>query len=707
MSNYRILLLDYEPRSIAQTKLPLEAAGFEVEVATDGLAGIEAFNRMHPDLVLIEAMLPKKHGFEVCQEIKRTPEGKRTPIVITTGVYRGHKYRSQALHIHGCDEYLEKPFASDLLISLCTRFLNGGKTAAPAEAESPEPLQASEALSDIAKVVDEMSATEPSHSYAASIVADLTEEEIIARLDALLPGDAMAGQAIRQEKAAEHREVTEEICAAEAAPLDPAMPPAEDLLEPLTEEAETGTREAAEPGVEDRAGAEDLPEAAVEAAEPPEALWIGAEETQEPTEERAASAAPSRTTVSPEAEEEAIESLVEEKFAEILDEKPEPESPQVVPFDASRSRKKRRERSGAPSRPASGAPAADAVAAAQPALPEVAEDEPAPLPSVATAAPEVHLEPPVRVARPTATPVPAPPSRSGALWVAAVAAVVVAFGVYFLVFKPAASEKALPLVSQLESAPQTSPAETVATPPAEAAPKKGAAAGTARRDPAKPTGAPREAVAEDTAQALPERSAPAVTRVPPAEEARSAAPPAVQKPAPVPAEAVARPDGQGRAVDRKAPEPAAAAPAATETPVPKGAEAAPAAPGEDAAKPVAAEIVPPATPEPAVAEVARPSTARGALVSIEDVDTPPVAKSRPSPKYTTRARMLRQQGAVLLNLLVDENGNVAEVEVLQEIPASDLNDAALRAARAWTYHPATKDGVPVKVWKQEKINFTF
>src|SRR4030095_14342440 len=47
--------------------------------------GVEAFTRLNPDMVLVEAMIPKKHGFEVCQELKRTPHGRRTPIIITTG----------------------------------------------------------------------------------------------------------------------------------------------------------------------------------------------------------------------------------------------------------------------------------------------------------------------------------------------------------------------------------------------------------------------------------------------------------------------------------------------------------------------------------------------------------------------------------------------------------------------------------------------
>src|SRR5262249_46762363 len=126
MANHKVLLIDYEPRSIERIVGPLEGAGFVVETATDGLSGIEAFERVQPSLVIIEAMIPKKHGFEVCQEIKKTPRGKRTPVVITTAVYKGRKYRTQALHIYGCDEYVEKPIAEAALIALARRLVGGG-----------------------------------------------------------------------------------------------------------------------------------------------------------------------------------------------------------------------------------------------------------------------------------------------------------------------------------------------------------------------------------------------------------------------------------------------------------------------------------------------------------------------------------------------------------------------------------------------------
>jgi len=128
----KILIIDYEPRGIKQMSAPLTEAGYEVLVAKDGLQGITAFENEKPDLVLIEAMLPKRHGFEVCQELKQTPQGRDTPIVVVTGVYKGRKYRTQAIHQHGADDYLEKPVPAELLLSTVDRLLSGKPQAVPA-----------------------------------------------------------------------------------------------------------------------------------------------------------------------------------------------------------------------------------------------------------------------------------------------------------------------------------------------------------------------------------------------------------------------------------------------------------------------------------------------------------------------------------------------------------------------------------------------
>ena len=123
MADYTILIIDYNPRSVDLIRAPLEQAGYRVEVAADGISGLSAFEKLEPDLTMVEAMLPKKHGFEVCQELKATNHGRLAPVMIVTGVYRGQKYRNQAKHQHGCDGYLEKPVTDAQLLAAVREFL--------------------------------------------------------------------------------------------------------------------------------------------------------------------------------------------------------------------------------------------------------------------------------------------------------------------------------------------------------------------------------------------------------------------------------------------------------------------------------------------------------------------------------------------------------------------------------------------------------
>jgi DNA-binding response OmpR family regulator len=123
MPDHTILLIDYEPRSIGNLTRILTGAGYRVEVARDGLIGVEKFHQMKPDLVLVEAMLPKKHGFEVCETIKTSEDGRHVPVLIITAVYKGRRYRWQAKHQHGSDEYLEKPIPDERLLEVVRTFL--------------------------------------------------------------------------------------------------------------------------------------------------------------------------------------------------------------------------------------------------------------------------------------------------------------------------------------------------------------------------------------------------------------------------------------------------------------------------------------------------------------------------------------------------------------------------------------------------------
>ena len=161
----KILIIDYEPRGIKQMYGPLKDAGYEVLLAKDGLSGFQMFQKEKPDLVLIEAMLPKRHGFEVCLDIKRTDHGESTPVIIVTSVYKGRKYRTQALHQYNCNEYLEKPIAADTLLETVQRLL-------PNLQRQPSQAQAA-----TAQVVS------PS---APAVAVDSAEAEISDRLNEIL-----------------------------------------------------------------------------------------------------------------------------------------------------------------------------------------------------------------------------------------------------------------------------------------------------------------------------------------------------------------------------------------------------------------------------------------------------------------------------------------------------------------------------------------
>jgi periplasmic protein TonB len=101
----------------------------------------------------------------------------------------------------------------------------------------------------------------------------------------------------------------------------------------------------------------------------------------------------------------------------------------------------------------------------------------------------------------------------------------------------------------------------------------------------------------------------------------------------------------------------------------------------------------------------KPKIAPGTMLPIDQVDTLPVTLSRTLPIYSVQARQMRIQGTVVLNVLINDKGTVDDVVVAQGVPGGDVNEAAVKAAKQWTYRPATKDGVPVKVWKSEFVTF--
>ncbi len=123
MAEKKILIVDYDAASLAKLVKLLKAHKFRIVTAADGQAGYEAFLAEKPDLVVLEAMLPKLHGFDLTQKISRETQG-RVPVVVITGLYKGPQYRQEAMSGLGAAEFFEKPIDEAAFIAAIKRLLH-------------------------------------------------------------------------------------------------------------------------------------------------------------------------------------------------------------------------------------------------------------------------------------------------------------------------------------------------------------------------------------------------------------------------------------------------------------------------------------------------------------------------------------------------------------------------------------------------------
>ena len=106
MSN-KILVVDDDLNICELLKLYLENEGYTAYVANDGQAAVDMFNEKSPDLVLLDIMLPKMDGWQVCREIRKTSS---VPIIMLTA--KGETFDKVLGLELGADDYVTKPFDS-------------------------------------------------------------------------------------------------------------------------------------------------------------------------------------------------------------------------------------------------------------------------------------------------------------------------------------------------------------------------------------------------------------------------------------------------------------------------------------------------------------------------------------------------------------------------------------------------------------------
>jgi TonB family protein len=116
MPKKKVLLIDFDAEFVKFLSRSLVDEGYDVITAPDGLAGFEKFSEIQPDLVIMEAMLPKFHGFELCSRITSHPT-KKSPVIIVTGIYKDAVYKTEALRNLGASAFFEKPINLEQLLN--------------------------------------------------------------------------------------------------------------------------------------------------------------------------------------------------------------------------------------------------------------------------------------------------------------------------------------------------------------------------------------------------------------------------------------------------------------------------------------------------------------------------------------------------------------------------------------------------------------
>lgn len=115
MDSAKILLVDDEQDILDLVKYNLEKESFEVHTANNGKEAIQIAKKVHPELILLDVMMPEMDGMETCLQIRELPELKNTLIAFLTA--RGEDYSQIAGFDAGADDYITKPIKPRVLVS--------------------------------------------------------------------------------------------------------------------------------------------------------------------------------------------------------------------------------------------------------------------------------------------------------------------------------------------------------------------------------------------------------------------------------------------------------------------------------------------------------------------------------------------------------------------------------------------------------------
>jgi DNA-binding response OmpR family regulator len=117
----RVVIAEDEPAIVASLEFLMRRAGYETRVAGDGVRALELVREFAPDVVILDLMLPKRSGYDVCREIRHTPALAETRVLMLSA--RGGANEIDRGLSAGADDYVTKPFSTQDLVRRVSELL--------------------------------------------------------------------------------------------------------------------------------------------------------------------------------------------------------------------------------------------------------------------------------------------------------------------------------------------------------------------------------------------------------------------------------------------------------------------------------------------------------------------------------------------------------------------------------------------------------
>ncbi|MDD2751850.1 MAG: response regulator [Candidatus Omnitrophica bacterium] len=110
----KILVVDDEPDIVKLLELRLRANGFEVATAYNGTEALDKVKDVHPDLIILDVLIPAPNGFQVCRKLKDDPKYKEIPVILLTAkTTESDQFWGME---SGADKYVTKPYNAEELL---------------------------------------------------------------------------------------------------------------------------------------------------------------------------------------------------------------------------------------------------------------------------------------------------------------------------------------------------------------------------------------------------------------------------------------------------------------------------------------------------------------------------------------------------------------------------------------------------------------